>query len=70
MTKTSKYSIHIYLNFLIKNKILTHCFLNSNKLQVEHLAVTIMTKVVKKSEHKLFSYLAVTIMRKVVKESA
>lgn len=44
MTKTPKHFIHIYLNFLIKNNKLADCFLNSNKLQVEQLDVTIMGK--------------------------
>lgn len=44
MTKSSKHLIHIYLNFLMKKNKLAHSFLNSNKLQVKHLDVTIMGK--------------------------
>lgn len=44
MTKTSKHFYQMYLNFLIKKNKLARCFLNSNKLQVKHLDVTIMRK--------------------------
>lgn len=57
MTKTSKHFTHIYLNFFIKKNKQARCFLNSNKLQVEYLDVTIMGKLSDKNSLRINSFL-------------
>lgn len=47
----------MYLNFFIKKNKLAHCFLNSNKLQVKHLDVTIMGKLSDKKSLSINSFL-------------